>query len=174
MVVENVTLNEEEFTQSIKFKSDLDLEGGYSYLIKNKNKKLSQHLVTNKHLVGKELLYITRNSPKDLFKDTEIINKSTIWLTYNKGPNCIEPTNITRLSIKIQEFLKRNKGATILVDGLEYLTSQNDFHTILHFIQLMNDKIMISDSKLILSLNPNAFKPNELAMIEREMETLDR
>jgi hypothetical protein len=151
---------------------DPQLQSGYSYLIKDRNKKLGTQLVSNKKVVGKKLLYITRNSPDDVVKDQRFKPGSMIWLTYNKGPNCIEPTNITRLSIRIQEFLKTNKNATIVVDGLEYLTSQNDFSTVLHFIQLMNDRIMISDSKLILALNPNAFKPNELAQIEHEMESL--
>jgi archaellum biogenesis ATPase FlaH len=151
---------------------DMTLQDGFSYLIKDNSKMLGSRLVSNKTVVGENVLYVTRKSPKTLMKDDEITNQTLIWLTYNKGPDCIEPTNISRLSQRIQDFLKNNKRATIILDGLEYLTSQNDFSTILHFLQLMNDKIMISDSKLILSINPNAFKPNELAMIEREMETL--
>ena len=152
---------------------DMTLEGGYSYLYKDNNKERNYKLVSNKDIMGKKILYITRNPPTEVEKNSDLVSQSMIWLTYNKGPNCIEPTNITRLSMRIQEFLKKNEEATILFDGLEYLASQNDFSTILHFIQLVNDKIMISDSKLILSLNPNAFKSNELALIEREMELLD-
>jgi hypothetical protein len=150
---------------------EINLEDGYSYLIKDRNKSIGTQLVSEKELVGENVLYITRNVPEDITKEKSAKN-ALIWLTYNKGPNCIEPTNITRLSLRIQEFLKSNKNATIVFDGLEYLTSQNDFSTILHFIQLVNDKIMISDSKLILSINPNAFRPNELAQIEREMEPI--
>jgi hypothetical protein len=151
---------------------DMTLQDGFSYLIKDNSKMLGSRLVSNKTVVGDNVLYVTRKSPKTLIKDDEITNQTLIWLTYNKGPDCIEPTNISRLSQRIQDFLKNNRKATIILDGLEYLTSQNDFSTILHFLQLMNDKIMISDSKLILSINPNAFKSNELALIEREMETL--
>jgi archaellum biogenesis ATPase FlaH len=150
---------------------EINLEDGYSYLIKDRNKSIGTQLVSEKELVGENVLYITRNVSEDITKEKRAKN-ALIWLTYNKGPNCIEPTNITRLSLRIQEFLKSNKNATIVFDGLEYLTSQNDFSTILHFIQLVNDKIMISDSKLILSINPNAFRPNELAQIEREMEPI--
>lgn len=153
---------------------DLTLEGGYSYLLKDKDEDFSSQFVQNKERVFRNILYITRRSPTEVRKKNDSISKSMIWLTYNKGPNCIEPTNITRLSVRIQDFLKNNQQATILFDGLEYLSSQNDFSTILHFLQLVNDKIMISDSKLILSLNPNAFKPNELAQIEREMELLEK
>ncbi len=149
------------------------LQGGYTYLIKDRNKQISSRIIDNKKIVGENILYITRTSPEEVIKGKEISDKSLIWLTYNKGPNCIEPTNITRLSLRIQEFLKDNKQSTIVFDGLEYLTSQNDFSTILHFIQLLNDKIMISDSKLIISINPTAFRPNELALIEREMESLE-
>jgi len=150
------------------------LESGYSYLVKDNDNKLSNQLVSKDPKSDEKILYITRNAPDNVIENSGNINNSMIWLTYNKGPNCIEPTNITRLSFKIQDFLRSNKNGIILFDGLEYLTAQNDFSTILHFIQLVNDKIMISDSKLILALNPNAFKPNELAMIEREMEPLGR
>jgi len=150
------------------------LEGGYSYLIKDIQKNIGPQLLANKDVIGGKILYITRKSPDEFKKEKDLIDSSdtTILLTFNKGPNCIEPTNITRLSMRIQKFLKENKESTILFDGLEYLTTQNDFSTILHFIQLVNDKIMISDSKLILSLNPAAFKTKELAQIEREMELL--
>jgi hypothetical protein len=151
---------------------DMTLEGGYSYLIKENENDAGVRLLSHKELVGDKILYITRTPPELVNNKNNLSEDSTIWLTFNKGPNCIEPTNITRLSMRIQKFLKENKQGTILFDGLEYLTSQNDFSTILHFIQLVNDKIMISDSKLILSVNPSAFKEKELALIEREMESL--
>ena len=151
---------------------DLTLEGGYSYLIKDTKQEIGTQLLYNKELMSEKTLYITRKLPNLIDENKSEVNSSLIWLTFNKGPNCIEPTNITRLSLRIQKFLQENKNATILFDGLEYITSQNDFSTILHFIQLVNDKIMVSDSKLILSLNPSAFKPKELALIEREMESL--
>jgi hypothetical protein len=152
---------------------DMTLEGGYSYLIKDDKKDVGPRSLMNKGLGGSKTLFITRAAPDKLKEDKDQQTSSFIWLTFNKGPNCIEPTNITRLSLRIQKFLQDNKQATILFDGLEYLTSQNDFSTILHFLQLLNDKIMISDSKLILSLNPSAFNPKELAQIEREMEILN-
>ncbi|MFW9878706.1 MAG: DUF835 domain-containing protein [Candidatus Thorarchaeota archaeon] len=153
----------------------MTLEGGYSYLIKEDDNQQENRSFVEKAQFSGKVLHITRHAP-ELLEDMgtdKTSSESYIWLTFNKGPNCIDPTNITRLSIRIQEFLKENKNATILFDGLEYLASQNDFSTILHFIQLVNDKIMLSDSKLILSINPFAFKPKELAQIEREMESLD-
>ena len=164
-----------------KMPFDMILEGGYSYLIKEDDNEPGNRLFIENNQFSGKVLHITRHAP-ELSEDKEATQKenenekeseSYIWLTFNKGPNCIEPTKLTRLSILIQDFLKENTNATILFDGLEYLTSQNEFSTILHFIQLLNDKIMISDSKLILSINPFAFKPKELAQIEREMESLD-
>jgi hypothetical protein len=152
---------------------DMILEGGYSYLIEEVKGEVGARLFENKEKIGEKILYVTRKLPNKLETEKDMKNKSMIWLTYNKGPNCIEPTNITRLSLRIQKFLAENHGATIIFDGLEYLSTQNEFSTILHFLQLLNDKIMISDSKLILSLNPEAFKPNQLAQIEREMELLN-
>lgn len=151
------------------------LENGYSYLVKDESDDmgLGAKLLLNQKITGNKILHITRSAPENLYDGPDADNTSTIWLTFNKGPNCIEPTNITRLSMRILKFIKENKQGTILFDGIEYLTAQNDFSTILHFIQLVNDKIMISDSKLILSLNPSAFKPKELAQIERELESLD-
>lgn len=165
--------NKMKKTGLTKASIDMTLEGGYSYLIKEEDTDMGAEWLLDKEVIGDKLLYITRSPPEKFEEQNDLLNKSMIWLTFNRGPNCIEPTNITRLSIRIQKFLNENNGATILFDGLEYLTTQNDFSTILHFLQLLNDKIMISDSKLILSLNPSAFKPIELAQIEREMELLD-
>ena len=102
-------------------------------------------------------------------KDTPLI-----WLTRNRveAVKCIEPTNITRLSMEIVDFIQDTGKGMILFEGIEYLISQNSYPIILRFIQLLNDKIMLGNSGMLIPLNPLILQESELYMLERDMKTL--
>ncbi len=58
----------------------------------------------------------------------------------------------------------------VLLDGLEYLVSNNDFNKVLRVIDQVNDHISQSTSRMILPVDPRAFEPKEVALLERNME----
>jgi archaellum biogenesis ATPase FlaH len=68
----------------------------------------------------------------------------------------------------IVSFLNQTKNGVVLIEGLEYLVSQNNFRSILNLIQLINDKIMISDSRLIITLDPRTLDEKEVHLIKKE------
>src|SRR5437867_407789 len=48
--------------------------------------------------------------------------------------------------------------AVVVVEGLEYLVTQNSFPAILRFVQTIHEKVVVKDSYLLASANPEAFR----------------
>jgi two-component system cell cycle response regulator len=123
---------------------------------------------------GRKGLCVTRKNPNRIWENFNWKNKEThiIWLTRNnlETEHCIDPTNLSRLSMEIINFINDSENGIILLEGLEYLISQNSYQIILHFIQLLNDKIMLSDCSIIVPLDPLVLTERELHLLERDMK----
>ena len=66
---------------------------------------------------------------------------------------------------------KQPRGA-ILLDGIEYLVSNNSFDAVLMFVRRLLDAISESRYAFIISLGPATLKDQELKVLEREMEVI--
>ena len=70
------------------------------------------------------------------------------------------------------ENVEENQDGVVLLDGLEYLISNNDFNKVLRVIDQVNDHISQSKSLMIVPVDPRAFSQKELALLERNTEKL--
>ena len=66
---------------------------------------------------------------------------------------------------------KQPRGA-VLIDGIEYLVSNNSFDAVLKFVRRLLDAISESQYALIISLGSGTVKEQELKVLEREMEVI--
>ena len=64
---------------------------------------------------------------------------------------------------------RHSKGTVVLIDGLEFLISYNNFSLVLHFIQSLRDHAATSDAVLIMPINPGAIDSKELKLLECEV-----
>jgi two-component system cell cycle response regulator len=146
-----------------------------SYLIEESKPKISLQIFNQEITAGRKGLCITRKNPKRLRESFNWKKTPIIWLTRNKLDNehCIDPTNISRISMEIVNFIKESKNGIILLEGMEYLISQNSYQIILHFIQLINDKIMLGNCIVIVPLDPLVLNERELHLLERDMKLLE-
>ena len=71
-----------------------------------------------------------------------------------------------------EEFIDKSNEAVLLLDGLEYLISNNSFNPVLRFIRRLIDKISESNSILLISVSPKAINEQELKLLEREMRPI--
>ncbi len=103
-------------------------------------------------------LCISRTHPKDLAA-TGLDPAAFVWLTRQpeKGVACASPTDLVALTTTIHHHLEAG-NAVVVVEGLEYLVSQNSFPAILRFGQTIHEKVVVKDSYLLASANPEAFK----------------
>ena len=150
----------------------IDWELGVSYLVKergtNRGFTLFQKLVNERKTKG---MVISRTFP-DKLRQSEPIESSEIWwLTREKSPDSIDPLSLAKLTHLIKEFIQKEDGGVILLDGLEYLILQNDFETTLRFIQALNDLIILNKATLIVPIDPSSLSIKQLSLLEKEMET---
>src|SRR5213593_1853918 len=80
-----------------------------------------------------------------------------------------EPTALVDIASAISEFASDGGNAAVLLEGLEYLISQNGFPSVMRFLQKVNEKIVINDSYLLISANPAAMKEQEYTVLAKEV-----
>ena len=147
------------------------LEPRRCYLVKESDPTTAMtifsRMVLHKGLHG---LLITRTLPIRIREKYNLQKTPIVWLTTNRQPGetCVSPTAIAELSGVLVSFLDQTKDGIILIEGLEYLISQNNFRSILNLLQLMNDKIMISDSRLLITLDPATIDEKEVHLVQKE------
>ncbi|MCK4444395.1 MAG: DUF835 domain-containing protein, partial [Thermoplasmata archaeon] len=100
-------------------------------------------------------------------------NCTIMWLSNAGVEESIRPRDLERLSLLMEQFLAERKGA-ILVDGIEYLITNNDFLTVLRMIQSLRDHVAMNTAIMIISLNPSILGDQELNLLEREMDCVLR
>jgi hypothetical protein len=119
-------------------------------------------------------LCITRIHPDDLRSRYRIEEAGFIWLskssgTKGRGMAIAEPSALVDIASAIADFTEGGGNAAVLLEGLEYMISQNGFGSILRFLQKVNEKIVLSDSVLLISANPAAMKDQEYRLLAKEV-----
>jgi len=66
------------------------------------------------------------------------------------------------------EFLKKTTESVIMIEGIEYLITQNDFLGILRIMHTPRDLVVMHSSGLILSVNQDALDRREMTLLEKE------
>jgi hypothetical protein len=117
-------------------------------------------------------LAVTRQHPELVRQKYGLENTPIYWLATRTGEEVISPTNLGILTHTMVKFIDEHPNGVILLDGLEYLISNNDFNKILRIIDQVSDHISQSSSRLILPVDPRAFEQKELALLERNMEKI--
>ena len=81
--------------------------------------------------------------------------------------------NLSRLSSFIKKYLDEAKSPVVMLEGLEYLIIQNDYMSVLKFVQLVNEYIRMKKACLIVPFNPDILGEKDLSLLEREMVVID-
>jgi multisubunit Na+/H+ antiporter MnhG subunit len=147
---------------------------GQSYLIDEERPIKSNEIFVNLVTHGAQGLYITRRFPQEIRNAYNLKLTPIIWLTREKTEeNHIDPTDLVELSYTIKEFIKKTSDGVILVDGLEYLITQNEYKEILKFVQSLKDSIATSLSRLIVPLDHSTLDEQQFHLLKREMNALE-
>lgn len=81
----------------------------------------------------------------------------------------VEPTALVDIASAIADFASEGGNAAVLLEGIEYLITQNSFPSVERFLQKVNEKVVLNDSYLLISANPAALKEQEYKLLAREM-----
>lgn len=144
---------------------------GLSYLIEEKRPEKLFHLY--KALLEGEGsgLVISRTNPKILIRTYALDEGSLVWLTGKEVSgeiNTVLPILEFIMSL-IDEYMDENQSGVILLDGLEYLLTNNKFNSVLRFIRQVVDNVSQTECVLMVSLSPDALDSTEVTLLEKDL-----
>lgn len=146
---------------------------GHCYLIEEERPMYSNVLLSRKMDEGVAGLVITRMNPKRI-RDEFKVPPEILWLTdKDSSQEKTVPPSLEMLIHVIQEFMSSEEKSMIVLDGVQYLVSSTNFEAVLRFLRSLIDEISESNAILAISLSPETMKPQEISILEREMEVLN-
>jgi hypothetical protein len=145
-----------------------DLLKGNIYLVEEERLELAIQMFLE--AVGDRRGLIITRYPIENLEEFDILSRYPNYrLSLDRvRENNLSPHNIAALNQVITDFLGHRKTGIILLEGLEYLVTQNNYQSILRFMQYIYDKVAVSRSVMMLSLNPLAFDLRDIRMLKRE------
>jgi hypothetical protein len=155
----------------------VQLTPGWSYVIKEERPDKSFGLFSTLLSSGARGLCISRTHP-DILKQKYKFDAETLWLTKTetaqkpgsvKGAEYVSPNNLAHLASSIRDFLAKGENGAVIIEGLEYLNTQNDFKSVLKFIQLVNEQVVLDKGFLLIPADQGTMDPKDFSLIEREM-----
>ena len=120
---------------------------------------------------GSKGLCVTRTYPHKIREKYGLADLKVLWLSNVGKEDAIRPKDLEKLALAIEQFLSREKGV-VIIDGIEYLITNNNFITVLRLLQSLRDQVAIHDAVLLVSLNPATLDAHQLTLIEREVDTV--
>lgn len=168
----------EEKPEVPKSQSSAPMNPGMSICFKEDRPERGPAIIKELITRGSKLLSISRMHP-DQLRSRFGFEGRMIWLTKSETPSeakspeehidFVSPNSLPVLADAIQQFLSGSNNGVIFLEGLEYLSTQNDFKAVLRFVQLINEQVLLKKGILILSANPTTMDLREFSLIEREM-----
>jgi chromosomal replication initiator protein DnaA len=154
-------------------KKDDRLRMSHSYLIEEERPvKCFEYFVDNLNL-GMKGLALTRINPKRVKEQFDVGDATILWLTDKEGDSDsrVMPV-LERIIYKIEDFLNSPGKSILLIDGLDYLISNNNFDSVLRFLRRLIDEVSESEAIFITSVTPETIGEQGLKILEREMEII--
>jgi hypothetical protein len=154
----------------------MKLQRGLTYLFAGPSADAAYAALKELLANGARGLCMTRHNP-DMIRERYGLECPVIWLarterTTDNYQN-VHPEHILKMHTLVTAFLRVEGESVILLDGVEYLVTHNDFTSVMKLISLINERVAISKSRLLIPINPAALEPKELGLLERECQRVD-
>jgi hypothetical protein len=126
-----------------------------------------------KHFIdqGRPGLSISRTNPKILSRKYDLKESGSIWLTGKEihgDMQTVLPILEFIMSL-MEEFMESNYNGVILLDGLEYLLTNNKFNSVLRFLRQLVDNVSQTECLLMVALSPDALDQTEVTLLEKDL-----
>jgi PAS domain S-box-containing protein len=148
-----------------------NLETGQLYLAK-KDPAKAFDIFSNTVFSDHEGLCITRIYPAKIRSKYGLEKTPIVWLTGEATEGERSVQTMQDISIIIGEFLEKAMNPVILLDGFEYLITNNGFDSFIRFLQVVKDRLQRRNGVLIAPILEETLEPKELAFLNRETVTL--
>jgi len=153
------------------------LQKGKSYIVEDPAAAISYDIFVN--LLSTEVggvrlrgYIVSRQHPNLLRKHFGLTETPITWLATQAGENSLDPTSLGMLTHSIVDFFNKTENSIVLLDGVEYLITNNDFRKVVRILEQINDAVMHFKGRLMVPIDPRAFDMKELAILERYFEVI--
>jgi hypothetical protein len=96
-----------------------------------------------------------------------------IWLAQQPGEGRVDPANLGILQHSIMELYRQHEGAVVLLEGVEYLLSNNPLESVLKTLYALDDEVVIRRGLFILTLDPEVLPKQHLAIFVRDFNVVE-
>ena len=117
---------------------------------------------------GREVEVFSRMHPDRLEKDFGIPRSCVTWLSNASGARAISAQSMGRLTDTMVRMYDKDPSPVVILEGLEYLMSQNDFGKVLRMLDFIYEMVAMHLGTFLLPIDPQAFSEKELAYLTRE------
>ncbi len=149
------------------------LAPGNSYLFTDKGVAKAYEAFKRLLEEGRRGLVITRTHPVRVQQQYGL-DCPIMWIAKNIKTNTgvgvinLEPTRLMKIHSTVSDFIKVNPGSVVLLDGLEYLITENGFSSVMKAVQLTNEEVAMSGALLLVPIDPRTMETQQLGYLERE------
>ncbi|MFQ6106717.1 MAG: isoleucine--tRNA ligase [Thermoplasmata archaeon] len=148
-----------------------DLKDAFTYLVKEERSEYTYKLLQKGIQTGRPGYCVTRIYPDKVKEIYGLGDVPILWLSNVGKENSVRPKDLEKLSLSLEQFITKKAGV-VLLDGIEYLITNNNFITVLRLIQSLRDQIAINKSILLISVNPSTLDEHQLNLLEREVDSV--
>ncbi|UCF08893.1 MAG: isoleucine--tRNA ligase [Thermoplasmata archaeon] len=159
-----------EVEGEVQYLSIDNLKWGGLHLMKSEDTEPVYGLIEEAVSKGYPAVCFTRDFPKKIREIYNFGETKIYWLSNIGKADTIRPKNLEKLSLSMEQFLAQDKTGVILLSGIDYLITNNNFITVLRLIQSLRDQVAVSNSILIIPVNPSVLEENQLRLLEREVD----
>lgn len=163
-----------ELVPAVPTKKKLEsLKESHSYIIEEDRPVKCFELFSDNLKQGFKGMALTRVNPKRVIELFDLGDTTVLWLTDREGdPDVKIPPVLEKIIYRIEDLLNSPGKSILLIDGLDYLISNNSFDAVLRFLRRLIDEISETEAIFIMSLTPETINEQGLKILEREMEII--
>jgi len=146
-----------------------ELKVSSTYLVKEAQPEEAYSLLKAGISAGKKGFCVTRVFPQKIKEQHNLEDVPIVWLSNIGKEDSVRPKDLEKLSLILEQFLAKG-AALVLLDGIEYLITNNNFLTVLRLVQSLRDQVALNKATLLLSVNPSTLDSHQLNLLEREVD----
>ena len=152
------------------------IDKGFNYLIYEEKSDIAFKMFNELVNSGSPGLCITTLYPQKLQKVYGMDKAQVHWLSDSTGDkDTLSPTRLDfEITRVINKFIKGGGEPVFLLDGMAYLSLENDYDKVRKFIKRINDMASMHDATIMIVINPDSFSKETVAMLEKDFDKIGR
>lgn len=152
------------------------LDKGFNYLIYEEKTDVAFKMFNELVNAGSPGLCITTIFPQKLKKMYGMDKAQVHWLSDSTGDkDTLSPTRLDfEITRVITKFIKAGNEPVFLLDGMAYLSLENDYDKVRKFVKRINDMASMNSSTIMIVINPDSFSKETVAMLEKDFDKIGR